>query len=491
MPSEQECLQAILTNKSLWMPQSVPQWLAWLSPADEIYYGGAAGGGKSDLLLGLSIAGHLKSIIFRREGTQLSGPSGLIERSREIIGKNGRYNGQERSWRDLPGGRALEFGACQYDRDKHRYQGRPHDFIGFDELPEFLESQYRFLIGWLRTTIEGQRCRIVCAGNPPMHSDGQWVIEYWAPWLSEHHPNPAQPGELRWFAIVDGKNVEMDGPDSFEHNGQAITPRSRTFIPAKLADNVYLDKTDYGDVLNNLPEPLRTQLLFGDFTIAVQDDPWQVIPTEWVRLAQNRWKEQAEPDDPLDALGVDVARGGSDQTVLAPRRGTWFAPLIKKDGKETPDGESVKIFVLQNLNGDLQATINVDIIGVGSSAYDSLAYYESEDGQHLNAMGINFSSATKAWDRSGMLAMRNIRAAAYWGLREALDPVKGDDLALPDDPELMADLVAPRWKLSVSGIQIESKDEIKKRLGRSPDCGDAVVLALYGTFGAWTTLLRD
>jgi len=471
------------------MPQSVPQWQAAISQADEIYYGGAAGGGKSDLLLGLAVTAHLKSIIFRRELTQLSGPAGLIERSREIIGEDGRYNGQEHSWRDLPGDRSVEFGACQYDRDKHKYQGRPHDFIGFDELPEFLESQYRFLIGWLRTTVEGQRCRVVCAGNPPMHADGQWVLDYWAPWLSEHHPNPAVPGELRWFAIVDGKNVEVNSWEPFDHNGQLITPRSRTFIPARLGDNVYLSETDYGDVLNNLPEPLRTQLLYGDFTVSVQDDPWQVIPTEWIRSAQRRWKEREKPDAPMDALGVDVARGGDDQTVQAPRYGTWFAPLIKHDGRTTPDGEIVKALVLQTIIGNEQAIINIDIIGVGASGYDSLAYHEMADGQHVNVVGVDFRRATKMRDRSGMLGMKNIRAAAYWAMRESLDPAKGDDLALPDDPELMADLAAPRWRPTPSGVQIESKEEIKARIGRSPDCGDAVVLANYGTYGAWMTLL--
>jgi hypothetical protein len=322
-----------------------------------------------------------------------------------------------------------------------------------------------------------------------MHSDGQWVIDYWAPWLSEHHPNPAEPGELRWFAIIDGKNVEVEESEPFDHNGQIVTPRSRTFIPARLADNPYLAETDYATVLNNLPEPLRTQLLFGDFTVGVDDDPWQVIPTAWVRAAQQRWKERAQPDTPLSAMGVDVARGGNDQSVTCKRYDNWFGPLHKKPGRETPDGESIKMMVLMDLGGELDAQINIDVIGVGSSGYDSLAYHEAGEGRYLNVVGVNFAAGTSARDRSGMLAMRNIRAEVYWGLREALDPEKGDDLALPDDPELLADLVAPRWKLSASGIQIESKDDIKARLGRSPDCGDAVTLAHYGSYGSWMTLL--
>ena len=67
----------------------------------------------------------------------------------------------------------------------------------------------------------------------------------------------------------------------------------------------------------------------------------------------------------------------------------------------------------------------------------------------------------------------------WWAMREALDPANGDDLALPDDPELLADLCAPKWSLSTSGILIESKDEIIERIGRSPDCGDAVVMACW------------
>ena len=75
----------------------------------------------------------------------------------------------------------------------------------------------------------------------------------------------------------------------------------------------------------------------------------------------------------------------------------------------------------------------------------------------------------------------NKRAEAWWRLRQELDPAQegGSVIALPPDPELRADLAAPRWSLRPNGILLESKDDLRKRLGRSPGKGDAVVLALY------------
>jgi hypothetical protein len=72
------------------------------------------------------------------------------------------------------------------------------------------------------------------------------------------------------------------------------------------------------------------------------------------------------------------------------------------------------------------------------------------------------------------LGFLNTRARNMWRLREALDPDGPEPIALPPSKELRADLVTPRWKLVASGIQVESKDEIKKRVGRSTDWGDSV-----------------
>lgn len=463
-------------NQVRWKPLAGPQTTAYDSLADELFYGGAAGGGKSDLLLGLAATRHSRAIIFRREFPQLRE---IVERSRALFGPYGGYNEQSHLWR-MRDGPLVEFGACQYEHDVDKYQGRAHDLKAFDELPQFSERQYRFLIGWNRTTQAGQRCRVVAAGNPPTTPEGEWVIRRWGPWLDTQHPNPAAPGELRWFAVVkDGEEIEVEGPEPFEHKGELVTPRSRTFVPASLEDNPYLLATGYAATLQGLPEPLRSQMLYGSFTAGHMDDPWQVIPTAWVIAAQQRWTAN-RPDGPMDSVGVDVARGGKDKTVLARRWGAWFAPLERHAGRDTPDGQEGARLVLAALADGGRA--NIDVIGPGASVYDLASI------QGANVVPITFSAAAPGMDRTGLLRFTNLRAYAYWSMREALDPEKGDGIMLPPDPELKADLCAPKWSMRVNGIQVELKEDISKRIGRSPDAGDAVVMAalMMPSLGIWT-----
>lgn len=461
-----------------WQPFSGPQQQAYESQADEVFYGGAAGGGKTDLILGLAVKAHRNSIIFRREYPQLRA---IIERSREIIGGAGSFNANDNLWR-LSDGRRLEFGAVQREQDKSKYQGRPHDLKAFDELVHFTQEQYQFLIAWNRTAVPGQRCRVVATGNPPVPGQGgDWILRLWAPWLDPQFPNPAEPGELRWYAMLDGEMQWLPSGEPFERTNarglkEKVQPRSRTFIPAKVEDNPALMASGYDAVLESLPEPLRSQLRYGDFAATAEDDPWQVIPTKWVLEAMRRGREREGPDVPLSCVGVDVARGGKDQTVLARRYGNWFAPLQKHPGKSTPDGKSVAALALGALE-ESRAPVNIDAISIGSSPLDILR----ENEVPVNA--VNFAAAAldtrgkPRTDRSGKFRLRNVRAWAYWSLREALDPRSGNELALPDDRELLADLCAHRYTLTAAGIGIEAKDEVKKRIGRSPDCGDAVALA--------------
>lgn len=460
-----------------WTPLPGPQTAALETMADELYYGGGAGGGKSDLLLGYGLTRARHGIIFRRQFKQLLGPEALIERSKAISGRPELFNNSQNVWR--LGGRVLEFGAVDHEDDRVKYQGRAHDFKGFDELPQFSESQYLYLIGWARTSVPGQRVRVIAAGNPPQSTEGEWVIQRWAAWLDEQHPNPARPGELRWYVRTrQGEEVEVESGAPVTIDGELLHPKSRTFIPARVQDNPFLMATDYLSQLQQFPEPLRSQLIFGDHAVGLQDDEWQVIPAAWVRQAQERWSVDGRPKDdedvplPLSAIGADVAQGGGDRTVLARRCRSWFAELEVIPGSETPDANVNAAVVLRALTDGGYA--NIDANGIGASTY-FLAHATVKD--RVRAYLGSDSTTTK--DKSGTLEFLNVRAAAHWAFREALDPQNGDNIALPPDRELRAELCAPRWALQANGIKIEAKDDIKKRLGRSPDKADAVVMAWW------------
>jgi len=193
-----------------------------------------------------------------------------------------------------------------------------------------------------------------------------------------------------------------------------------------------------------------------------------VIPTAWVEAAQARWTPA--PPQSLTCLGVDVAYGGADQTVIAARRGPWFGPLKKYKGAITDSGQKASFLVLQEHDG--KARINVDAIGYGAAGVEAL-----RDQLGKLAVAVNVAESTDWYDRSKKYRLTNVRTAMYWLLREALDPETGDNLALPPDRELLADLTAPRFEVRASGIVVEPKERLKERLGRSPDCGDGVALA--------------
>lgn len=446
----------------LWTPRSEPQRMALESMADEVYYGGSAGGGKTDLLIGLALMHQRRSVIFRREYGQLAA---IIDRVKAVLepieGRYG-YNGSSLRWQ-LPDGRLVELGAAQHEDDVRKWRGRPHDGKFFDELPEFTEQQYLFLGGWARTTVPGQRVRRVGAGNPPTDAAGEWVIQRWAPWLDEQHANPAEPGELRWFVRIDGADTEVEDATPFEHKGETLYPTSRTFIPAKLADNEFLSRDQtYRATLQSLPEPLRSQLLYGDHSIGLQDDEWQLLPSAWVRQAQERWTERP-PAVPVEQTGMDVAQGGRDNTVFVQRRGAWFSAPVSVPGVEVPDASINASRGQQALLYGGRLVIDGD--GIGASTYHLLRpSYPDRVHMYLG------SAPTKLKDTSGKYGFENVRAAAHWHLRMLLDPANEEPIALPPSRELRAELTASHYSVVNGKIKVEKKDDVKARLGRSPDC---------------------
>ena len=475
-PEERAELDMLLKwNQPAWVPlasddgEPHPQEMAYRSQADELYYGGAAGGGKTDLLAGLALTQHTRSIIFRREFKQARA---IVERLEEIVGHSEGLNRQDMLWR-LPG-RTIEIGACSHPGSEQGYQGRPHDFIGFDEITHFTLIQYLFLTTWLRTTKEGQRCRIASAGNPPMDGQGDWVIQHWSPWINDQHDGEmALMGELRWYARLGDEFQEVADATPIEWNGETIFPKSRTFIASNVDDNPYLSKTAYKATLQSLPEPMRSQMLRGDFTAGMTDDAFQVFPTAWVDAAIERWKTRGKPHNVKQtSLGVDPARGGNDDMVIAPRYGEYIGELTIIPGKDVPTGQVAAGRVVGLLEAGSQA--NVDAVGVGSSCYDAL------EGLGVSVFAVVGSQASHARDKTGSIGFQNKRAEVHWKFREMLDPSGGEEICLPPDQHMRAELLAARWKVVGKGIGIRDKDEVKKKLGRSPDRAEAVMYAFAG-----------
>jgi len=448
-----------------------------------LLYGGEAGGGKTDLILGLAFEHHQRSLIVRNQYTDLTG---LTDRAKEINDTDKGFKGSSPPRLRTVNGKLIDFGALSEDGSEETWQGQPHDLIAIDEVVQNREHQVRYLLGWNRSTDENQRCRVVFGSNPPINPVGDWIISFFAPWLDPRYDNPARYGELRWCVMMGEGDRSYDrwveGPDvkiesgRFTEDGDPIylIPQSRTFIPAHLSDNPFLARTNYASRLDSLPEPLRSAMRDGNFMAARKDDPDQVIPTEWIHAAQNRWMDQggiAPNGVPMCAIGVDCARS-KDQTVLAPRYDGFYPELIAVPGSETPHGRDVAALVLKHRRNNAIPVIDVGETN-GAEAY---AHLDENGIQCMRHLGIDPSIGRT---RDKHLKFFNKRAEVYWKFREALDPEQdgGSPIALPDDPMLLSDLTAPKWELVPGGIKITPKKELVKELGRSPDKGDATVQA--------------
>lgn len=222
--------------------------------------------------------------------------------------------------------------------------------------------------------------------------------------------------------------------------------------------------------------------VLGDFAESGEDS---VIPLTWVEAANERWHERQGKGDAYDKLtyGLDVARHGEDKTTLARLRGRVCEAIeawVKADTMETTGNVIARV--------QREIPVAVDITGgLGAGPFDRLRELGHE------AIGVNVSETTTMTDSSGELGFVSLRSALWWMMREALDPKGADPLALPPIDELTGDLTAPTWKYTSRGqIYVEPKEETKKRIGRSTDYADALMLALYASIyhsDAWEAIL--
>jgi predicted phage terminase large subunit-like protein len=219
------------------LPQYIPhkptpkQAAFLLLPNEEAFYGGAAGGGKSDAMLMAALQyvdqPDYAALIFRRTFQDLALPGALLERSHDwLSGTDAVFKEKDHRWY-FPSGATLTFGYMEHEKDKYRYQSSEFQFIGFDELTQFSESQYKYMHSRLRRLKNSKiPIRMRGAANPGGVGH-EWV---------------------RQRFVVEGRQ-----------NG-------RVFIPAGLVDNPHLDQETYKRSLMNLDKLERDQLLHGDWS---------------------------------------------------------------------------------------------------------------------------------------------------------------------------------------------------------------------------------
>ncbi|MFH8577137.1 hypothetical protein [Streptomyces zaomyceticus] len=239
---------------------------------------------------------------------------------------------------------------------------------------------------------------------------------------------------------------------------------------------------------------LYANRVLGEFRAADEDS---VIPLAWVEAAVERWQAwDAAGRPPVEGrriLGVDVARSGGDSTILVHRHGLLVAHLDAYDRQDTMQTTArVQAAVTgtgEDEAGDEEAAAGmvpvVDSIGVGGGVVDRLRELR------VPVLAYTGAAKTKQRTRDGEWGFTNVRSAAYWRLRELLDPAFGAELALPPDDLLLSDLTTPTWDVTTGvppKIQVERKEDVVARLGRSPDRGDAVVMAMWAENLAYSSI---
>jgi len=291
--------------------------------AAEVFYGGAAGGGKSEALLMAALT-HVEvpgyaAILFRRTYSDLALPGALMARAQEWLAPTAAsWSERDKRW-TFPSGATLSFGYLETETDKYRYQSAEFQFVGFDELTQFTESQYLYLFSRLRRRTGVDLPLRMRGGSNPGGVGHEWVRA----------------------RFVDASSAD------------------RVYVPARLTDNPHLDQESYRDSLMNLDPTTREQLLNGD---------WQILPEG--EMFKRAWFTIIEiPELPRsltcvrywDKAGTEGGRGARTAGILMAKDeqglfyvldalcGRWSAlereQIIREAAKS--DGQDVAIWVEQ------------------------------------------------------------------------------------------------------------------------------------------------
>lgn len=368
----------------------------------------------------------------------------VAELDGRIIGGNGQDE-----WKE--GDETIAFGRKPADHDKDGFQGIHEDYVlvVLDEACGIPKSLWTAT----DTLVTNADSRILAIGNPD-HPLSEFAE------ICRGAPEDGSSGWSRagWWVITIGV---FDTPN---FTGEWVPPEVAKKLPSRLWLDEVTAKWGKGS-------PLYVSKVLGEFPDDASDG---TIPWSW--LQNCRGEEATAKIGPLRVpveLGVDV--GGSDngdETVIVRREGQRVAGEPRRI--QTGDSEVVVDAVIAEIKAHEVTSVKVDSIGVGHGVVGSLRRRVKSEVRHEVAVhAVNVGEAATQPER-----FWNLKAEIWWEVGREYSRLGLWDLTELDD-EVILELSEPRY-VEVNGkIRIESKPDVKKRIGRSTDNADAVLLAFY------------
>lgn len=361
-------IKTVLTNPYIPHKPTAKQAEGLIRMDKELFFGGAGGGGKSDwLLMGALMFVDVPtyaSIIFMETISNLNKPEALLTRAQEWL------SGTDAVWKDklraffFPSGARLDFGFMAAENDKFLYKTAAYQYIGFDEVTQFSETQYTYLFSRLRRQMDGVRLplRVRSAANP----DGPGML-----WVKKR--------------FVD----------------------TGLFIPAKIGDNPHIDQAAYRDSLSYADPLTRKRIEDGEWIMTTG----QVFKREWFHiensftpmgLCARYWDLAATKEgkgDPDFSVGLKGGFENDGGLVISHRIKVKEAPgemgkIMKKTAKN--DGQECVILIEEEPGSSGKYTIEYfkeklngyKVIGIRSTGQKSTRAVPVADFAFMNGIKL-------------------------------------------------------------------------------------------------------
>lgn len=400
--TEYKNLQKELFNRTVLKNKYIPHYPTekqtefLLLRETEALYGGAAGGGKSDALLMAALqyveVPNYAAILFRRSYTDLALPGALMDRANQWLqGTDARWIDKNKTW-VFPSGATLTFGYLENENDKYRYQSSEFQFIGFDELTQFTESQYLYLFSRRRRLKNSKIPIRMRAASNPGGIGHEWV-------------------KNRFNVLGKG---------------------GKKFVSALLDDNPYIDQEEYEKSLNELDHITRAQLRYGNWEVnpdstlfqrdwfeIIEDYPRNIRTVRWWDLAATEPKKGKDPDFTAGCL-------------MAEKNGIFYIIDMKRV-RRSPLG--VEQLIRQTAELD---TIAVEIFmeqEPGSAGVNTIDHYAREvlKGYRFTGIKTTGSKALRAAPLSSAAEHGNVKLVRGEWNKAFLDEVETFPIGSHDD----------------------------------------------------------